>query len=64
MSINIILPVYNSNLTLKRCLNSIYSQTLVDWKLIIIDDEKDEEEGSMEEHRHHEIGHEEEDEED
>ena len=35
---SIILPVYNSEKTIKKCLNSIRSQNINDFELIIIDD--------------------------
>ena len=36
--ISIIVPVYNSEKTLKRCVDSILNQTFVDWELLLIDD--------------------------
>lgn len=36
--LSIVVPVYNSEETIKRCLNSIYRQTLNDFELILIDD--------------------------
>lgn len=36
--ISIIVPVYNSEKTLNRCIDSILSQTFCDWELLLIDD--------------------------
>lgn len=36
--ISVIVPVYNSERTLNRCINSILSQTFSDFELIIVDD--------------------------
>lgn len=36
--ITIIVPVYNAENTIKKCLNSIIAQTLKDWELILVDD--------------------------
>jgi glycosyltransferase involved in cell wall biosynthesis len=36
--ISIILPVYNSEKTLNRCIDSILSQDYVNWELLLIDD--------------------------
>lgn len=36
--ISIIVPVYNSEKTLNRCIDSILSQTFHDWELLLIDD--------------------------
>ncbi len=37
-TISIIIPVYNSELLLKRCLDSILSQSFCDYELLLIDD--------------------------
>lgn len=37
-SVSIIVPVYNVETYLKECLNSIISQTFVDWECIVVDD--------------------------
>ena len=37
-SISIIVPVYNAEKTLNRCVDSILSQTFQDWELLLIDD--------------------------
>lgn len=37
-TISIIVPVYNAEKTLNRCLNSIIAQTYTDWECILIDD--------------------------
>lgn len=39
MKISIIIPMYNCELTIKRCLNSILSQTYKKYEVILIDDE-------------------------
>ena len=36
--ISIIVPVYNAEYTLNRCLDSILNQTFSDWELLLIDD--------------------------
>lgn len=36
--ISIIVPVYNSEKTLHRCIDSILNQTFVEWELLLIDD--------------------------
>lgn len=36
--ISIIIPVYNAELYLDRCVNSIINQTFTDWELILVDD--------------------------
>lgn len=36
--ISIIVPIYNSEKTLNRCINSILEQTYNDWELLLIDD--------------------------
>lgn len=36
--ITIIVPVYNAEKTLNRCIESILSQTFLDWELLLIDD--------------------------
>lgn len=36
--ISVIVPVYNSEKTLNRCIDSILSQTFSDFELIIVDD--------------------------
>ena len=37
MKISIIVPTYNSQRTIKRCLDSVIGQTFVDWELLIVD---------------------------
>lgn len=36
--IQVIVPVYNSQKTIRRCLDSIINQTSKDWKLFVVDD--------------------------
>lgn len=36
--ISIIVPVYNTEKTIRRCIESIQNQTFVDWELLLIDD--------------------------
>lgn len=36
--ISIIVPVYNAEYTINRCINSILNQTFYDWELLLIDD--------------------------
>lgn len=38
MKISVIVPVYNSDKYIERCIRSIISQTFKDWELILIDD--------------------------
>lgn len=37
--ISIIIPVYNAQLTLYRCIESVLAQDYIDWELILVDDE-------------------------
>jgi len=36
--VSVILPVYNGEKYLERCLRSVFAQSFKDWQLIIIDD--------------------------
>lgn len=36
--ISIIVPVYNAEKTLNRCVDSILNQTYHDWELLLVDD--------------------------
>lgn len=36
--ISIIVPVYNAESTLKRCVDSIVHQKFTDWELLLVDD--------------------------
>lgn len=38
VKVSIIVPVYNAEKTLERCINSILRQTFAEWEMIIIDD--------------------------
>ena len=38
MKVSIIVPVYNCEKYLKKCIESIINQTYKDWELILIDD--------------------------
>ena len=38
MKISFIIPVYNAEKYIARCLDSIYSQTVRDFEVIVIDD--------------------------
>ena len=37
--ISVIIPVYNAELYIKQCIESVTSQTFTDWELIVVDDE-------------------------
>lgn len=39
MKLSIIIPVYSTQNTLKRCLNSVLSQSFTDYEIILVDDE-------------------------
>lgn len=47
MEISIIVAVYNTSHYLKRCVDSIISQTFKDWELILIDDGSTDESGEL-----------------
>ena len=36
--VSVIIPVFNSEKTIRKCLDSLLAQTLTDWELILIDD--------------------------
>lgn len=38
MKISIIIPVYNAEKCIEKCIDSIINQTYKDWELIIVDD--------------------------
>ncbi|HAT4367962.1 TPA: glycosyltransferase family 2 protein [Clostridium perfringens] len=38
MKISVIIPVYNAEKYIKKCLNSVIEQTYSDWEIIAIDD--------------------------
>ena len=38
MKISVIVPVYNAERYLPRCIESILSQTYSDWQLVLVDD--------------------------
>lgn len=45
--ISIIIPVYNAESTLCRCVNSILNQTFSDWELLLIDDGSTDQSGDI-----------------
>lgn len=45
--ISIIVPVYNSEKTLNRCVDSIFNQTFCDWELLLIDDGSTDQSGEI-----------------
>ena len=45
--ISIIVPVYNSESTLNRCVDSILNQIFYDWELLLIDDGSIDESGKI-----------------
>lgn len=45
--ISIIVPVYNAEKTLKRCIDSIINQTYTNWELLLIDDGGKDNSGSI-----------------
>ena len=45
--ISIIVPVYNSEKYLERCINSILNQTFVDYELLLIDDGSSDDSGRI-----------------
>ncbi len=47
IKISIIVPVYNTGVFLKNCVDSILSQTLKEWELLLIDDGSTDESGSI-----------------
>lgn len=44
---SIIVPVYNAEKTLERCVQSIQAQTYTDWELLLIDDRSTDASGTM-----------------
>lgn len=47
MMFSIIIPVYNIEMYIKQCLNSVLSQTLTDYELILVDDGSDDNSGKI-----------------
>ena len=47
MKLSIIVPVYRVAATLRRCVDSIISQTFTDWELILVDDGSPDECGAI-----------------
>lgn len=45
--ISVIVPVYNSEKTLARCVDSILSQTFSDFELLLVDDGSTDSSGKM-----------------
>ena len=41
MKLSIIIPVYRTEATLMRCVNSITQQRFTDWEMLLIDDGSD-----------------------
>lgn len=38
VSVSVIIPIYNSEIYLERCLNSVLAQSLTDWECVCVDD--------------------------
>ena len=47
VEISIIIPVYNAEKTLERCVNSILSQDFTDFELILVDDGSSDKSGQL-----------------
>lgn len=47
MKFSIIVPVYNIEMYIKQCLNSVLSQTFTDYELILVDDGSDDDSGKI-----------------
>lgn len=45
--VSIIVPIYNAEKTLRRCIDSILSQTFSDWELLMIDDGSTDQSGTI-----------------
>lgn len=45
--VSIIIPVYNSERTLRHCLDSVISQSFLDWELILVDDGSNDKSGDI-----------------
>lgn len=45
--ISIIIPIYNSEKYLRKCIDSVISQTFNDWEMILIDDGSTDNSGSI-----------------
>lgn len=45
--VSIIIPVYNSERTLRHCLDSVISQSFLDWELILVDDGSTDQSGEI-----------------
>ena len=45
--VSIIIPVYNSETTLRRCLESVINQSISDWELILVDDGSNDKSGEI-----------------
>ena len=47
ISVSVIVPVYNAERYLERCVNSIFAQTFTDYELILVDDGSTDDSGKM-----------------
>ena len=47
VSVSVIVPVYNAERYLERCVNSIFAQTFMDYELILVDDGSTDDSGKM-----------------
>ena len=45
--ISVIVPVYNTEKTLNRCIDSILNQTFCDWELLLVDDGSTDQSGEL-----------------
>src|SRR5574344_1400247 len=45
--ISIIIPIYNAEKTISKCIDSVLHQTLSDWELILVDDGSNDKSGQL-----------------